>query len=112
MAMHSPPHPGEFIIEVYLEPNGLSGRELAAKPVAGEVGELVDCVRGAESALQQATTMLDAVDSAASDIRRAVATLPSAIEDIHRGSNQAGEQLAQGGLAKSSELAAARDAAV
>src|ERR1035437_343571 len=31
MAMHNPPHPGEFIIEVYLEPNHLSGRELALK---------------------------------------------------------------------------------
>jgi antitoxin HigA-1 len=31
MAMHNPPHPGEFIVEVYLEPNKLSGRELAAK---------------------------------------------------------------------------------
>ena len=31
MAMHNPPHPGEFINDVYLEPNGLSGRELAAK---------------------------------------------------------------------------------
>ncbi|MBI3528255.1 MAG: HigA family addiction module antidote protein [Betaproteobacteria bacterium] len=29
--MHHPPHPGEFITEVYLEPNNLSGRELAAK---------------------------------------------------------------------------------
>jgi addiction module HigA family antidote len=31
MAMHNPPHPGEFITSVYLEPNGISGRELAAK---------------------------------------------------------------------------------
>ena len=31
MAMHNPPHPGEFISSVYLEPNGISGRELAAK---------------------------------------------------------------------------------
>jgi addiction module HigA family antidote len=31
MAMHNPPHPGEFITEVYMEPNGLSGRELATK---------------------------------------------------------------------------------
>ena len=31
MAMHNPPHPGEFISAVYLEPNELSGRELAAK---------------------------------------------------------------------------------
>ena len=31
MPMHNPPHPGEFIAEVYLKPNGISGRELAAK---------------------------------------------------------------------------------
>ncbi len=31
MAMHNPPHPGEFITEVYLAPHGVSGRELAAK---------------------------------------------------------------------------------
>ena len=31
MGMHNPPHPGEFITGVYLEPNGVSGRELAAK---------------------------------------------------------------------------------
>ncbi len=30
MAMHNPPHPGEFINEVYLEPNHISGRELAS----------------------------------------------------------------------------------
>jgi addiction module HigA family antidote len=29
MAMHNPPHPGEFITAVYLEPFGVSGRELA-----------------------------------------------------------------------------------
>ena len=88
------------------------GRELAAKPVAGEVSDLVDCVRGGESALQQANKMLDAVDSAASDIRRAVSALPSAIEDIQRGISQSGEQLAKGGIAKATELSAARDVAV
>ena len=31
MAMHNPPHPGEFIVSVYLEPNDISGRELASK---------------------------------------------------------------------------------
>lgn len=31
MAMHNPPHPGEFIADIYLEPNGISGRELAQK---------------------------------------------------------------------------------
>jgi addiction module HigA family antidote len=27
--MYNPPHPGEFITDVYLEPNHISGRELA-----------------------------------------------------------------------------------
>ena len=31
MIMHNPPHPGEFIREVYLEPFGLSARHLAGK---------------------------------------------------------------------------------
>lgn len=31
MAIHNPPHPGEFITEVYLEPHDISGRELASK---------------------------------------------------------------------------------
>ncbi len=31
MPMHKPPHPGEFIRDVYLEPNGITGRQLAAK---------------------------------------------------------------------------------
>ena len=31
MTMHNPPHPGEFIAGIYLEPNSISGRELAEK---------------------------------------------------------------------------------
>jgi len=31
MAMHNPPHPGEFILTTYLEPLGLSRRYLAEK---------------------------------------------------------------------------------
>lgn len=31
MAMHNPPHPGEFIRDIYLEPFGLSSRHLATK---------------------------------------------------------------------------------
>jgi addiction module HigA family antidote len=31
MRMYNPPHPGEFIEEVYLKPFGLSGRFLAEK---------------------------------------------------------------------------------
>ena len=77
----------------------------------GQTG-LVDAVRAAESALGQARTLLDAVDSAATDINRAVATLPSAIADIQNGIKAAGDQLAQGDTAHADELSAARDAAV
>ena len=31
MPMHNPPHPGLFIREIYLEPNGITGRQLSAK---------------------------------------------------------------------------------
>jgi addiction module HigA family antidote len=31
MTMHNPPHPGEFIREVYLKPHGITGRALAGK---------------------------------------------------------------------------------
>ncbi len=31
MAMHNPPHPGEFIQEIYVVPFGLSTRYIAAK---------------------------------------------------------------------------------
>ncbi len=31
MTMHNPPHPGEFIREVYLEPYEITGRQLSAK---------------------------------------------------------------------------------
>lgn len=31
MSMHNPPHPGEFIQEIYIEPFGITGRQLAAK---------------------------------------------------------------------------------
>jgi addiction module HigA family antidote len=30
MTMHNPPHPGEFIRKVYLEPLGISSRQLAS----------------------------------------------------------------------------------
>lgn len=31
MVMHNPPHPGEFIREVYMEPFEITGRQLSAK---------------------------------------------------------------------------------
>ncbi len=95
----------------FADQNISQGRTLVARP-ADRQGGLVDAVRAAESALGQARTMLDAVDSAATDINRAVAALPSAIADIQAGINQAGGLLAQGNVPRAAELGAARDAAV
>jgi uncharacterized membrane protein YgcG len=86
-------------------------RELAARPVAGEQAELVDDVRAVESALGQARALLDAVDSAESDIKRAAGMLPSAVADIQNGIAQADAQLHQGNVGKAAELTAARTAA-
>lgn len=86
-------------------------RELAERPVAGRQTELVESVRAGESALGQANSLLDAVDSAASDIRRAAAALPATIEDIKAGISQAGALLAEGSVPQADQLSAARDAA-
>jgi predicted nucleic acid-binding Zn-ribbon protein len=95
----------------FADQNISTARTLVARPAGSQAG-LVDAIRAAESALGQARTMLDAVDSAATDINRAVAALPSAIADTQAGINQATAQLAQGNAPHGSELSAARDAAV
>ncbi|BDX31426.1 membrane protein [Mycobacterium antarcticum] len=94
----------------FADQNITNGRALVAKP-AGSQGGLVDAIRAAESALGQARTLLDAVDSASTDINRAVAALPAAIADIQNGINAAGAQLARGNVPRASELTTARDAA-
>lgn len=95
----------------FADQNITNGRNLISRPADRQTG-LVDAVRAAESALGQARTLLDAVDSAATDINRAIATLPSAIADIQNGIKSAGDQLAQGNSAHEQELSAARDVAV
>jgi predicted nucleic acid-binding Zn-ribbon protein len=95
----------------FADQNITNARTLVARPAGRQAG-LVDSIRAAESALGQARTMLDAIDSAGTDINRAIATLPSAIADIQQGINQAGTLLAQGNTPHPTELGAARDAAV
>lgn len=96
----------------FAERNISAARELAGRAVSGQQSQLVDAVRAAESALGQARALLDAVDSAAGDIRHAVATLPSVIADISAGIKKANAQLHQSNAsAHSGELIAARDAA-
>lgn len=95
----------------FADQNITNARTLVARPVGRQTG-LIDSIRAAESALGQARTLLDAVDSAGTDINRAVATLPEAIADIQKGINQAGTLVAQGNTPHATQLGAARDAAV
>ncbi|MDG4667547.1 TPM domain-containing protein [Mycobacterium sp. 236(2023)] len=88
-----------------------TARTLVARPAGSQAG-LVDAIHAAEAALGQARTLLDAVDTASTDISRAVAGLPAAIADTQNGISQAGAQLAKGNLAVADDLSAARDAAV
>lgn len=87
-----------------------SARGLVSRPAADQTA-LVDAVRAAESALGQARTLLDAVDSASSDINRAIAGLPAAITDINNGISQATALLNDPATPQPAELTAARDAA-
>ena len=98
----------------FADQNLSRARDLAAKPVSGEQSGLVDAVQAGESALGQARALLDAVDSAANDIRHAVATLPSLIADIQAGIEHADTELQSAQQTKAAhirELASVRDAA-
>jgi len=86
-------------------------RALVAKPAGSQAG-LVDAIRSAESALGQARMLLDSVDSASTDINRAVAEMPAAIADIQNGITAASGHLARGGVPRAAELSTARDEAV
>ncbi|MGB3485595.1 MAG: TPM domain-containing protein, partial [Mycobacterium sp.] len=88
-----------------------SARALVARPAGDQTG-LIDDIHAAESALGQAQTLLDGVDSAGTDINRAIAGLPEAIADTQSGIDQAAAQLQQTGTPRAAELTAARDAAV
>lgn len=94
----------------FADRNITSARGLVSRPATDQTA-LVDAVRSAESALDQTRTLLDAVDSAASDINRALAGLPAAITDIQAGIDQANSLLAQSGTPQADQLTVARDAA-
>ena len=98
----------------FAEQNLGRAREKASKPVSGEQSALVDAVHAAESSLGQARSLLDAVDTAANDIRHAVATLPSLIADIQSGIEHADAALNSAQKTKTPhlrELSGARNAA-
>ncbi len=87
------------------------GRSLVSAPSSDQT-TLIDTIRSAEGALQQSQTLLDAVDTAATDISRAIAGLPAAITDIQNGIDSAATQLQQGTLPRADVLTIARQAAI
>lgn len=87
-----------------------SARDLAGVQ-GGQQAALVDAIHAAEAALGQARALLDAIDNAATDIRRAVAALPSLVDEIQAGIKRADEQLRQARAGRTGELTAARDEA-
>ncbi|MDT5370091.1 MAG: hypothetical protein QOC62_4522, partial [Mycobacterium sp.] len=95
----------------FADQNITNGRTLVARPAGSQTG-LIDSIQADDSALGQARTLVDAIDSAGTDINRAVATLPAGIADVQQGINQAGTLLAQGNTAHAGQLGAARDVAV
>ncbi|MGH3968659.1 MAG: TPM domain-containing protein, partial [Mycobacterium sp.] len=95
----------------FAEQNISRARDLAARPVSGQLSGLVDAFRAAESALGQARALLDAVESASSDIQHAVATLPALIADVRAGIEQANTFLLKGNGPHTAELVTARGAA-
>ena len=88
-----------------------AARKMVSAPATDQT-PLIDNIRAAEGALQQAGMLLDGVDSAASDINRAIADLPAAIADIKNGIEAAGGQLQQPNTPQAAALSAAREAAV
>ena len=95
----------------FADQNLSTARNLVSRPAGDQTG-LIDAIRAVEGALGQAQTLLDAVDSAQSDINRAIAGLPAAVADIQNGIDQAATQLAQPDTPTSAELTVMRDAAV
>ncbi|MGL4306391.1 MAG: TPM domain-containing protein [Mycobacteriaceae bacterium] len=97
----------------FAEKNIAQGRIFTEKPV-GQQGAVVALIRGAEAAIDQAQSLLDAVDNAATNIALAVQKLPEAIADVHNGITRAQTLSIVGGAdlnkAKATALSALADA--
>ncbi|MFE3195198.1 TPM domain-containing protein [Nocardia sp. NPDC059240] len=85
------------------------GRAAAAKPV-GQQGAAVADIRAAESAVDAARTLLDAVDSASTDIEQARAGLPGIVAELRKDLELAATLIEHGGTELPSATAQARTA--
>ncbi|MFI6869124.1 TPM domain-containing protein [Nocardia sp. NPDC050406] len=85
------------------------GRAAVARPV-GQQGPAVAAIRAAESAVDAAKTLLDAVDTAATDIADARAGLPGIVDELRRDIATAETLATHGGSELPTALAGARTA--
>lgn len=85
------------------------GRNAVAKPV-GEQGAAVGAIRSAESALETGRALLDAVDTAATDIEQARAGLPGIVAELQKDIAVAANLSQHGGAELSTATVAARTA--
>ncbi|MDH6678276.1 hypothetical protein M2284_002479 [Rhodococcus sp. LBL1] len=104
---HNPAMARERI--TFAEQNIAAGRDTVELP-AGKQGPAVAAIRAAEGALDQAGTLLDAIDRADADIRHAIASLPDAMADVQHGISTAAGLAAQGGQKLADAKAAAEEA--
>ncbi|MCX4097573.1 TPM domain-containing protein [Nocardia sp. alder85J] len=86
-----------------------AGRTAVARPV-GQQGAAVAAIRGAESAVTAARTLLDAVDTAATDIEQARAGLPALLAELRHDIDTATGLSPHGGPDLTTAVTAARAA--
>ncbi|WP_227980650.1 TPM domain-containing protein [Nocardia spumae] len=85
------------------------GRRAAAQPV-GRQGGVVAAIRGAEAAVTAARALLDAVDTAETDITQARAGLPAAVAELERDLETASGLTEHGGAELAAAVVGARTA--
>lgn len=93
----------------FAERNIEDGRAAIARPV-GQQGVAVADIRAAEAAVDAARTLLDAVDTAATDIEQARAGLPGLIEELRRDLDTAASLTEHGGPELTAAATGARTA--
>ncbi|MFI1916367.1 TPM domain-containing protein [Nocardia sp. NPDC020380] len=93
----------------FAERNIEDGRAAVAKPV-GRQGAAVADIRAAEAAVDAARTLLNAVDTAATDIEQARAGLPGLIEELRRDLEAAASLTEHGGPELTAAATGARTA--
>ncbi|MEO9329541.1 TPM domain-containing protein [Gordonia sp. B21] len=93
----------------FAEATADQGRAAVAAPV-GQQGPAVAAIRSAEGSIEQATTLLDAIDHADANIAVARSRMPALMEEVDAELTEAASLTADGGPALATAVEAARTA--